>query len=265
MNRLNGHVACITGAGRGSRAALALAYAREGAKVVVVDLDEANARGVAEQVRTLGVESDSFVVDVRVPEQSAAMVARAVKRFGRLDVLVNNAGVIRVRPILNTTPEDWDFIQSVNTRAVFFAMQAGARQMLEQAPMAEGRPRGKIINIASIAGRSGRPMLSAYAASKAGVISITQAAAQEFAPHVTVNAICPGAIGTDMWKQIDREWSALRQVPPGSVWDERVRGVPMKRAQTAEDLAGIAVFLASTDADFMTGQSCNVDGGLAMN
>lgn len=108
-------------------------------------------------------------------------------------------------------------------------------------------------------------MLGAYAASKAAVINITQTAAQEFAPHLTVNAICPGAVGTDMWTQIDREWSEFRQVPAGTVWQERVRGVPMKRAQTPEDLTGMAVFLASADSDFVTGQSYNVDGGLVMN
>ncbi len=265
MNKLNGNVALVTGAGRGIGAAIALSYARAGANLVITDLDEANARAVAEQVRALGVASEVFAGDVSDPAQSAAMVARAAERFGRLDVLVNNAGVIRVRSLLDTTPADWDFIQAVNARGLFFALQAGARQMLTQSSIAEGRPSGKIINIASIAGRNGRPMLSAYAASKAAVISITQAAAQEFAPNLTVNAICPGAVGTDMWTQIDREWSALRQVPLGTVWQERVRGVPMKRAQTVADLTGMAVFLASAEADFITGQSYNVDGGLVMS
>ena len=202
------------------------------------------------------------MVDVREPAQSEAMIARVVKRFGRLDVLVNNAGVIRVRSLLDTTPDDWDFIQSVNARGLFFALQAGARQMLGQSSPGEGRPAGKIINIASIAGRGGRAMLGAYAASKATAINITQTAAQEFAPQVTVNSICPGAVGTDMWKQIDREWSAREKRPPGSVWQERIRNIPMKRPETPEDLTGMAVFLASADADYITGQSYNVDGGL---
>ena len=142
MNRLNGCIALVTGAGRGIGAAIALRYAREGATVVVADLDELNARAVADQVRSLGVAADAFVVDVREPAQTAAMVQRVVDRFGRLDVLVNNAGVIRVRSLLDTTPEDWDFIQSVNARGLFFALQAGARQMLKQPPFAEGRPCG---------------------------------------------------------------------------------------------------------------------------
>jgi NAD(P)-dependent dehydrogenase (short-subunit alcohol dehydrogenase family) len=265
MSKLEGCVALITGAGRGIGAALALRYAREGANVVVADLDAANACAVAEQVRALGTAAEGFAADVREPAQSAAMIARAVDRFGRIDVLVNNAGVIRVRSFLDTTPEDWDFIQSVNTRGLFFALQAGARQMLRQSASSEGRPRGKIINIASIAGRGGRAMLGAYAASKAAAINITQTAAQEFAPHLSVNSICPGAVGTDMWKQIDREWSEQQQREPGSVWQERIRAIPMKRPETPEDLTGMAVFLASSDSDYITGQSYNVDGGLVMN
>ena len=265
MKKLDGCVALITGAGRGIGAAMALRYAQEGATVVVVDLDETNARSVAERVRALGAAADAFVVDVREPTQSAAMISRVVDRFGRLDVLVNNAGVIRVRSLLNTTPEDWDFIQAVNTRGLFFALQAGARQMLRQTPLGEGRPRGKIINMASIAGRGGRAMLGAYAASKAGVINITQTAAQEFAPQVTVNSICPGPVDTDMWTQIDREWSEQEQRPLGSVWQDRIRSIPMKRPETPEDITGMAVFLASADSDYITGQSYHVDGGVEMN
>ena len=265
MNRLDGCIALVTGAGRGIGAAIALRYAREGATLVVADLDEVSAHAVAEQVRALGRDAAALAVDVREPAQTETMIARVVERFGRLDVMVNNAGVIRVRPLLDTTPEDWDFIQSVNARGLFFALQAGARQMLRQPPPKEGRPCGKIINIASIAGRGGRAMLGAYAASKATAINITQTAAMEFAPKLTVNSICPGAVDTDMWKQIDREWSELERRPPGSVWQDRTRNIPMGRPETPEDITGMAVFLASADADYITGQSYNVDGGLVTN
>ncbi len=265
MKKLDGCVALITGAGRGIGAAIALRYAREGAQIVIADLDETNARSVAEQVRALGTAADAFVVDVREPAQSAAMIGRVAERFGRLDVLVNNAGVIRVRSLLNTTAQDWDFIQSVNTRGLFFALQAGARLMLQQTPLGEGRLKGKIINMASIAGRGGRAMLGAYAASKAGVISITQTAAHEFAPQITVNSICPGPVDTDMWTQIDREWSEQEHRPIGSVWQDRIRNIPMKRGETPEDITGMAVFLASADSDYITGQSYHVDGGVVMN
>lgn len=264
MKRLEGRIALVTGGGRGIGAAIALRYAREGAAVAIADLDESNAHAVAEQVRALGVEADAFAVDVREPAQSAAMIGRAVERFGRLDVLVNNAGVIRIGSFLNTTPEDWDYMQSVNARGLFFAVQAGARQMLAQTPLAEGRPKGKIINMASIAGRGGRLMMPAYAASKATAINITQSAAVEFAPHLTVNAICPGPVATDMWTQIDREWAEIEGRPVGSVWTERIMGIPMNRGETPDDLTGMAVFLASGDADYITGQSYHVDGGLVM-
>ena len=162
-------------------------------------------------------------------------------------------------------PEDWDFIHAVNSRGLFFALQAGARQMLRQTPLGDARPSGKIINMASIAGRGGRAMLGAYAASKAAVINITQTAAQEFAPRLTVNSICPGPVDTEMWKQIDQEWSEQERRPLGSVWQDRVRSVPMQRGETPDDLTGMAVFLASADSDYVTGQSYNVDGGVVMS
>jgi meso-butanediol dehydrogenase/(S,S)-butanediol dehydrogenase/diacetyl reductase len=264
MKTLEGRIALVTGAARGIGRAMALRYAGEGATVTVADRDEAGARAVAQEIQALGATADALPVDVREPQQSAAMVARVVQRFGRLDVLVNNAGVVRVQPLLEVTPQDWDFVHEVNARGLFFALQAGARHMLSQAPMGEGRPRGKIVNIASIAGRGGRPMFAAYAASKAAVISITQSAAMGLAPDVTVNAICPGVVDTEMWRQIDREWTQSDQRPLGSAWQERLRGIPMKRPETPEDVVGMALFLASAESDYITGQSFHVDGGVHM-
>jgi meso-butanediol dehydrogenase/(S,S)-butanediol dehydrogenase/diacetyl reductase len=264
VTKLVDRVALISGAGRGIGRAIALAYARAGATVVAVDLDEASAQRTGEEIRALGAAGDAFRTDVGEPEQSAAMVARVAAHFGRLDVMVNNAGVVRVRPLLELTPDDWDFVNDVNARGLFFALQAGARQMLRQAPLAEGRPCGKIINIASIAGRSGRPMFAAYAASKAAAISITQSAAMGLAPKVTVNAICPGVVDTEMWRTIDREWTQSDGRPVGSAWQDRVRGIPMARPQTPDDVTGMAVFLASAESDYITGQSYHVDGGMQM-
>jgi len=264
MKKLDGCVALVTGAGRGIGAAIALRYAREGARVAVADLDEENATRVAQQVRALGCESEALVVDVRDPAQSARMIEQTVARFGRIDVLVNNAGIIRVRSVLDTTQEDWDQVQSVNARGLFFAVQAGARQMLTQSPMGKGRPCGKIINMASIAGRAGRKLMCAYSASKATAIIVTQAAAVEFAPKLTVNSICPGPVDTAMWVQIDREWAEHEGRPIGSVWEERVSLIPLKRTETPDDVAAMASFLASADSDFITGQSYHVDGGLLM-
>ena len=265
MGKLEGNVALVSGSGRGIGRAIALRYAREGAKVVVADIDQGSAQAVANEIQALRAETDALQVDVSDPNQSAAMMARAVDRFGRLDILVNNAGVMRVRPLLELTPEDWDFVNDINARGLFFALQAGARHMVRQTPLSEGRPRGKIINTASIAGRSGRPMFAAYAASKAAAISITQSAAAGLAPDVTVNAICPGVVDTEMWRQIDREWTQVDRRPVGAAWQDRIRGIPMGRPETPEDVTGMAVFLASADSDYITGQSYHVDGGLAMN
>jgi meso-butanediol dehydrogenase/(S,S)-butanediol dehydrogenase/diacetyl reductase len=265
MGRLDGCIALITGSGRGIGRAMALRYAREGATVAVTDLDETSAQSVAAEIHALGAAADAFRIDVREPGESVSMVARVVDRFGRLDVLVNNAGVMRVRSLLELTPEDWDFVNDVNARGLFFALQAGARQMVRQPPMSAGRPRGKIINVATIAGRNGRPMFAAYAASKAAAISITQSAAMGLAPDVTVNSICPGVVGTDMWRQIDREWTEIEQRPLGSAWQDRIRGIPMRRPEEPEDLTGMALFLASADSDYITGQSYHVDGGMIMN
>jgi meso-butanediol dehydrogenase/(S,S)-butanediol dehydrogenase/diacetyl reductase len=265
MGKLDGSIALVSGSGRGIGRAMALRYAREGARVVVVDVDAAGAKAVALEIQSLGADADAFQADVSDPKQSTAMVAHAVDRFGRLDVLVNNAGVVRVGALLELTPEDWDFVNDVNARGLFFAVQAGARQMMRQAPAGDGRPRGKIINTASIAGRSGRPMFAAYAASKAAAISITQSAAAGLAPDVTVNAICPGVVDTEMWRQIDREWTQAERRPAGSAWQARIGGIPMGRPETPEDVTGMAVFLASADSDYITGQSYHVDGGLVMN
>ena len=263
MAQLQGCIALVTGGARGIGRAIALRYAREGATVVIVDTDAEGAQSVAAEIGALGGKAEAFRVDIGEPAESAGMVARVVERFGRLDVLVNNAGVIRVRPLLELTPEDWDYINNVNARGLFFALQAGARQMMQQAP-SNARPRGKIINVASIAGRIGRPMFAAYAASKSAAISITQSAASALAPEVTVNALCPGVVDTEMWRKIDREWTASDGRAPGSAWADRIRGIPMGRPETPEDLAGMAVFLAGPDSDYITGQSFHVDGGLVM-
>lgn len=265
MSRLDNLVTVVTGAARGIGRAMALRYAAEGAIVVMADLNEDGVRAVADEMHATGAVAEPLRVDVGDPAQSRALVDHVAQRYGRLDVLVNNAGVVRVRPLLEITPEDWDYVNHVNARGLFFALQAGARQMMKQSSLAAGRPRGKIINIASIAGRSGRPMFVAYAASKAAAISITQSAAAGLAPHITVNSICPGVVDTEMWKTIDREWTESDRRPLGAAWQDRIRGIPMQRPQTCDDLTGMAVFLASADSDYITGQSYHVDGGLQMN
>lgn len=263
-------VVAITGAGQGIGRGLALAFARHGARAVVVsDINEAAAQAVAAEARALGCAALAVRADITKASNCATLVTQAVQAFGRLDVMVCNAGIMQMRPLLELEGDDWDRMMAVNVKGTFQTLQAAARQMLAQTPLAEGRPRGKIIMMASIAGRSGAGPIAAliapYRASKAAVISLTQSAAFTLAPQITVNAICPGLVETDMWKQMDRDWSAMQGLAEGEVWKQRIAGVPMGRPQQPDDVANLALYLASPASDYMTGQSINIDGGLMMN
>ena len=262
-------VVAITGAGRGIGRGLALAYAGSGASVLVSDLDAGRACAVADELHTLGVRSVALRADITCSDDCTALVAQAVSHFGRLDVMLCNAGIMQLKPLLQQDADDWNKMLSVNVTGSFLTLQAAARQMLEQPPLAPGRPRGKIITIASIAGRSGAgpiaPLIAPYRASKAALISLTQSAAIAFAPQITVNAICPGLVDTEMWQRMDRDWTALQGLAQGEAWRQRVASVPMGRAQQPDDVAGLALYLTSPAADYMTGQSINLDGGLVMS
>lgn len=263
-------VLAITGAGQGIGRGLALAFARQGARAVVVsDINEQAAAKVADEVRSLGGQALAVGADVTRAADCAALVAQTVQAFGRLDVMVCNAGIMQLRPLLELEAEDWDRMLAVNVKGSFLTLQSAARQMLTQPPLTAGRPRGKIITMASIAGRSGAGPIAAliapYRASKAALISLTQSAAITLAPHITVNAICPGLVETDMWKQMDRDWTALQGIEAGEAWKQRTATIPMGRPQQPEDVANLALFLASPASDYMTGQSINIDGGLMMN
>ena len=264
-----GAVIAITGAGRGIGLGMAQAFARHGARLMLGDLDEAGVQAAAQALRETGAQAQALRVDVRSAADNAALVAAAVAAWGRLDVMVCNAGIMQVKPMLELEAADWDSMLGVNVTGVFLSLQAAARQMLDQAPLAPGRPQGKILTVASVAGRYGAPPLAGvmphYRASKAAVISLTQSASISFAPQLTVNAICPGIVDTAMWDGIDRDLTALQGRPRGEAWRQRVAGVPMGRAQTAEDVAQLALFLASSASDYMSGQSLNIDGGLVQS
>jgi len=259
-----GQVVAITGSGQGIGRVLAQRFVREGAHVIVSDINPEACAQTAAELNTIGVPAD-----VTKAEDCAALVAQAVARFGRLDVMVCNAGIMQLKPLLELDGTDWDRMLSVNVKGCFLSLQAAARQMLQQEPLATGRPRGKIITMASIAGRPGAgPIASViphYRASKAAVISLTQSAAMTFAPHLTVNAICPGLVESDMWRRMDADWTALQGMAQGEIWSQRIAGIPMGRPQSPEDIADLAGYLASPASDYMTGQSINIDGGLMMN
>jgi meso-butanediol dehydrogenase/(S,S)-butanediol dehydrogenase/diacetyl reductase len=261
MGRLTGRTVLITGAARGIGAACARRLAADGAKLVLADLDGAGAEKLAAELGQVAVRAD-----VTRPEDIARIVDEPYRRWGRLDVLFNNAGVVRVQPMLEVTGEEWDRVMDINLRAVFFVLQAVARRMLEQDLMPGSELRGKLIQTASIASyRGGNHLMTPYSASKAGVVSLTRSAAQGLAPHrITSNCVCPGAVETAMWEQIDREWGALEGLGQGEAWKRRIRNIPLGRPERAEDVAGVVAFLAGPDSDYMTGQALNVDGGIVM-
>jgi NAD(P)-dependent dehydrogenase (short-subunit alcohol dehydrogenase family) len=253
-------VAVVTGAGSGIGKATALALAREGAQVAVVDVDGAAAKATADAVAALGPRSLALETDVGDLAAIDRMVQAAVAALGPIDVLVNNAGVTRRAYIMDLTEQDWDRIMRVNAKGVFFCLQRVAHEMIP-------RRRGCIINVASIAGKGYAGTSNAiYAASKGSVISLTRTAAQQLARHdINVNAICPGVTVT----ALSEANVAVRARDEGLSVEEMTRRrnalIPLGRANDPEDVAALAVFLASPAARNITGQSLNVDGGLVFD
>jgi meso-butanediol dehydrogenase/(S,S)-butanediol dehydrogenase/diacetyl reductase len=270
--RLDGKIAIVTGAGQGLGKGIALRLAREGAAVVVAEYDPQTAAAAAAEITSLGARAMSYPVDVRDVDSVRKMVRDVAATFGRIDVLVNNAGAMQTKPLLELTEEDWDRIVDLNQRGLFFCLQAVAFQMIAQAPeevKAAGKAErscGKIVNLSSISGRHGRPLAAHYAASKAAVISITQSAALAFAPYnINVNAVCPGVVPTPMWQQIDADRARLLGLQPGEAMASFVDSIPLRRAGTPEDIAAAVAFFCSPDAEYVTGQTLNVDGGYEMD
>lgn len=251
---LAGQNALVTGAGGGIGLAIAKALAEAGASVAVVDINEDAAARAAQSLGdgALGVSAD--VGDVSAIE---TMIDTVVSHYGRLDLLVNNAGVTRRAGIMELTEDDWDRIHRVNAKGVFFCLQTAARHMIEQG-------RGRIINIASIAGRGFAGTSNAiYAASKGAVISLTKTAAQQLGPHnINVNSVCPGATRTDILTGIFNRQSEVEGITQAHALERITRTIPIRRINEPEDVAGTVVFLASPAARNITGQSFNVDGGL---
>jgi len=261
MAQRDGRTVLITGAARGIGAATARRLARDGARLVLSDVDGVGVEKLAAELGGVAVRAD-----VTNAADIARMVDEPYQRWGRLDVLFNNAGVIRLQPLLDVAEAEWNRVLDVNLKAVFFVLQAVARRMKTQSPMPGSELRGKLIQTASIAGyRGGNHLMTPYSASKAGVISLTRSAAQALAAdRITSNCVCPGAVDTAMWEQIDREWGALHGWGPREAWKRWIAGIPLGRPETPDDVAGVIAFLASADSDYMTGQAIKVDGGMVM-
>jgi len=250
----------ITGASRGIGAAIAHRFASEGAAVLLA-ANESRVHEVAQEIARNGGRAAPFILDVTDKAQVAAMYDEAENRFGKVDVSIQNAGVITIARIEDMTEVEWDKILDVNTKGVFLCCQEAIKRMRKH-----GKG-GRLINTASGQARQGFVFTPHYAASKFGVVGITQSLAKEVAKEgITVNAFCPGIIETDMWAYNDQAWGKLLgNYKPGELMAEWVRNIPMGRAGTGEDVAGLVAFLASDDAAYITGQTINVDGGLIMS
>ncbi len=249
MGKLEQRVAIVTGGGVGIGRNIALEFAKAGADVVVASRNLANLEKVAEEVRALGRRSLAVVTNVCVAEQVRNMAKRTAEEFGRIDILVNNAGIFPSAMIVDMPEQDWDSVMAINLKGVFLCTQAVAKHMMEQ-------KYGKIINIASIGGLGPPRMgIAAYCTSKAGVIALTKSAALELAPYgISVNCIAPGSIETALY----RRGKTPKQIEE---WQESARTAPIGRIGSTQDIANLALFMASDDSSFMCGETVVMDGG----
>jgi NAD(P)-dependent dehydrogenase (short-subunit alcohol dehydrogenase family) len=262
-NRLQGKVAIVTGSGGGIGRGTAKCLAAEGAIVVVNDINLANARDVVKEIRAGKGKAIAIKADVTRPAQVKRMIQRVIKRFGKIDVIINNAGVFGKHvgpPLTNITDEDWDQTFDVNVKGIFIMCKAVMPHMKE-------RKKGKIINIASVAGKKPSVLIPVYSSSKAAVINFTQSLSEELAPYdIQVNAICPGIIWTPLWDalatRMTEQYPRMKGQTAAQAFNAVVtqNAVNIKREQKPEDIGMLAVFLASDESTRITGEAISVEG-----
>ena len=253
MGKLTGKIAIITGGANGIGRAFCERYVDEGAKVIVADIDLEGAQAVAQ---ALGPAAYGLHLDVTDSESIAAMIETTHQVFGPPSILINNAAIFTLEPLVDITRDAYQRTFSVNVEGLLFTMQAVAKDMIAH------DTRGAIINMASQAGRRGEPLVAVYCATKAAVISLTQSAGLALIPHgINVNAISPGVVDTPMWSEVDSLFAKYEGRPLGQKKELVGQAVPYGRMGKASDLVGAAVFLASDDADYIVAQTLNVDGG----
>ncbi len=254
MNRLAGKTAFITGSARGIGRTFAEAYINEGIDhVIIADI---NLERAQQTVSELGSQAYAIQLDVTKQESIDAAVDETAAKFGGIDILINNAALFDLAPIVDITRESYDRLFAVNFAGTLFTLQAVAKCMINR-----GKG-GKIINMASQAGRRGEPLVAIYCATKAAVISLTQSAGLNLIKHgINVNAIAPGVVDGEHWEGVDALFAKYENLPRGEKKRLVGKAVPFGRMGTAEDLVGMAVFLASSDSDYVVAQTYNVDGG----
>ncbi|WP_137982888.1 L-iditol 2-dehydrogenase [Pseudomonas viridiflava] len=257
MKRLEGKSALITGSARGIGRAFAQAYIHEGARVAIADIDLQRAQATATE---LGPNAYAVRMDVTDQSSIDQAIAAVVAQAGKLDILINNAALFDLAPIVDITRDSYERLFSINVGGTLFTLQAAARQMI-----AQGHG-GKIINMASQAGRRGEALVAVYCATKAAVISLTQSAGLDLIRHgINVNAIAPGVVDGEHWDGVDALFARHENRPLGEKKKLVGEQVPFGRMGTADDLTGMAIFLASADSEYVVAQTYNVDGGNWMN
>lgn len=257
--RVDGKAVIITGAGSGMGRAFALGLAREGATVGVLDLRADAADAVCQELDDQGLKGIALSADVSNRDEVSAAFDLFVDRFGGLDVLFNNAGFNVPMQLMDVTEENWHSIMDVNGLGTLIGIQEGARRMIP-------RRQGKIINTSSIAGRQGFPSFAPYCASKFAVNALTQAAARAFAPHnITCNAFAPGVVDTPLWAKLDEDLMSIGDSErPGQAMEDFASGILRGRVATEDDILGTALYLASDDSNYLTGQVIMIDGGMVL-
>lgn len=265
-------IAIVSGGAMGIGKSVAIKLAEEGAQVIIVDINNIELQKTEAYITQQGGKAKGIVANISNVEEIKHIVQKVVSEFQRIDILVNVAGIMSSTPFLSISLEEWDRVIDVNLRGTFFFMQAAVKQMIEQIPKELqtcdrlDHSFGKIVNFSSISGRHGRAVQAHYAATKAGVISLTQSAALAFAQYnINVNAVAPSVVLTPMWEKNTRDKSRIFGISAEQASLEFIEKIPLKRPGTGLDMAEAVIFLCSEKSDYITGQTLNVDGGYEMN
>ena len=256
---LTGKVAIVTGGARGIGKSIVEGFAREGASVVISDILLDVAQELAEKLTRNGTRVLAVKTDVSKKSDANDLAAATMKEFGKIDILVNAAGIIRDTMLVDIEEEEWDQVLDINVKGIYLIIRAVVPHMI-------ATRQGKIVNISSRSGKDAQAGLSHYGASKFAIIGITQSLAKELAPNdINVNAVCPGIVRTDMWERILDARSARTGVPREEIWAGMIETIPLKRPQVPEDMANMVLFLCSDIARNITGEAINVNGGSRMD